>query len=211
MASSQLVTAMSHDLRTPLTSLLAYLELIDRGKYESPEQLHLFIKKSLDKTYRIKDMADQLFEYFLVYSAEWEQPDLEKQNADTLFRQIWSDYAFSLESKGFSVHTDFQPIDGIVQINVELLRRTFDNIYSNLLKYADPSKPVEIAFACRNEKIQLQVVNHISPFRDKRESTNIGLNTCVRVMEYHNGTFTFTEESDIFTATLTFPLLNEVL
>lgn len=44
-ASSQLVTAMSHDLRTPLTSLLAYLELMDRGKYQNEEQLHQFIKK----------------------------------------------------------------------------------------------------------------------------------------------------------------------
>lgn len=205
-ASSQLVTAMSHDLRTPLTSLLAYLELIDRGKYENPEQLHQFIKKSLDKTYRIKTMADQLFEYFLVYSAEWEQPDLETQDADTLFGQIWNDYAFSLESKGFSVDTDFQPLDGTVQVNAELLRRAFDNLYSNLLKYADPGKPVEISFARKDGQAQLQVSNHISPLRDKRESTNIGLNTCARVMEYHNGTFTSTEENGVFTAALTLPL-----
>ena len=205
-ASSQLVTAMSHDLRTPLTSLLAYLELIDRGKYENPEQLRQFIKKSLDKTYRIKTMADQLFEYFLVYSAEWEQPDLERQDADTLFGQIWNDYAFSLESKGFSVDADFQPLDGTVQVNAELLRRAFDNLYSNLLKYADPGKPVEITFARKGGQAQLQVSNHISPLRDKRESTNIGLNTCARVMEYHNGTFTSTEENGVFTAALTLPL-----
>lgn len=205
-ASSQMVTAMSHDLRTPLTSLLAYLELIDRGKYENPEQLHQFIEKSLDKTYRIKTMADQLFEYFLVYSAEWEQPDLETQNADALFGQIWNDYAFSLESKGFSVCTDFRPLDGTVQVNTDLLRRAFDNLYSNLLKYADPGKPVEVAFARKGEQVQLRVSNHISPLRDKRESTNIGLNTCARVMEYHNGTFTSTEEGGVFTATLTLPL-----
>ena len=205
-ASSQLVTAMSHDLRTPLTSLLAYLELIDRGKYEDPEQLHQFIRKSLDQTYRIKTMADQLFEYFLVYSAEWEEPDLEVQNADTLFGQIWNDYAFSLESKGFSVCTEFQPLDGTVQVNVELLRRTFDNLYSNLLKYADPGQPIEIAFARKNGQVQLRISNHVSLLREKRESTNIGLNTCARVMEYHQGAFTAIEENGVFTVILTLPL-----
>ena len=43
--SSKLVTAMSHDLRTPLTSLMGYLELLDKNKYENEEQLRLFIKK----------------------------------------------------------------------------------------------------------------------------------------------------------------------
>ena len=205
-ASSQLVTAMSHDLRTPLTSLMAYLELIDRGKYKDDEQLHLFAKKSLDKAFHIKTMADQMFEYFLVYSAEWEQPDLEPQDADTLFRQSWGDYAFSLESKGFAVHTDFHPLAGTVQVNVDLLRRAFDNLYSNLLKYADPCKEVEIAVRKIDGQVQLRIANHVSPLRDKRESTRIGLNTCARVMEYHGGSFLSTEENGIFTVILTLPL-----
>ena len=205
-ANSQLVTAMSHDLRTPLTSLLAYLELIDRGKYESEEQLHLFVKKSLDKTYRIKTLADQIFEYFLVYSAEWEQPDLEPQDADTLLGPIWSDYAFSLENKGFSVHTDIQPLNGTVRVNEELLRRAFDNIYSNLLKYADPCNEVEISVRKTDGQVQLHIANHVSPSRDKRESTRIGLNTCQRIMEYHSGTFEYAEENGVFAVTLTLPL-----
>ena len=82
--NSQLVTAMSHDLRTPLTSLLAYLELLDRGKYDSEDQRRHFVAKSLEKALRIKSMADKLFEYFLVYSSEWEQADLEVLEADEL-------------------------------------------------------------------------------------------------------------------------------
>ena len=209
-ANSQLVTAMSHDLRTPLTSLLAYLELIDRGRCDSDEQLHLFVKKSLDKAFRIKTMADQMFEYFLVYSAEWEQPDMESQDADTLLGQFWSDYAFSLESKGFLVQTDFQPLGGMVQVNLELLRRAFDNLYSNLLKYADSGKMTEIAFKKENGQVQLKITNHISPLRDKRESTHIGLNTCRRILEYHNGGFSAEEQDGIFTVILSLPLQTEI-
>lgn len=205
-ASSQLVTAMSHDLRTPLTSLLAYLELLDRKKYENEEQLHLFVKKSLEQTLRIKTMADQMFEYFLVYSAEWEQPDTEPQDADTLLEQFWGEYAFSLQSKGFSVETDFHPLHGSIAVNLELLRRAFDNIYSNLLKYADPAKPIRIAFQRKEGQITLSICNAVSPQRNSRESTNIGLNTCRRILEYHGGTFETREQDGRFEVYLTLPV-----
>ena len=74
LANSELVTAMSHDLRTPLTSLLAYLELMEREKYQDQEQLRHFIHRSLEKTLQIKSMAEKLFEYFLVYSSQWAPP-----------------------------------------------------------------------------------------------------------------------------------------
>lgn len=205
-ASSQLVTAMSHDLRTPLTSLLAYLELMDRGKYQNEEQLHQFIKKSLDQTLRIKTMADQMFEYFLVYSASGEQPDLETQDADTLFNQFWNEYAFSLENDGFTVDVDFQPLQGNVQVNPDLLRRAFDNLYSNLTKYADNSRPISIAFRRTGNQAQLLLRNFISPARNHRESTNIGLNTCRRIMDYHNGSFETAERDGIFEVVLQLPI-----
>jgi len=61
-ANSELITAMSHDLRTPLTSLLAYLEIIERKKYADEEQLHALIHKSVGQTMRIRQMADDLAE-----------------------------------------------------------------------------------------------------------------------------------------------------
>ena len=73
---------MSHDLRTPMTSLLVYLELLDCGKYENETQLKHVISRCLEKTLHIKGMADKLFEYFLVYSSEWEPPDSEFVDAD---------------------------------------------------------------------------------------------------------------------------------
>lgn len=148
-ANSQLVTAMSHDLRTPLTSLLGYLELLDRGKYQDQEQLRHFIRQSLGKTLQIKDMADKLFEYFLVYSSEWDQPDMETADADGLFQQFWGEYAFSLENEGFSVDCDFEELNGTVRVNTDLLRRAFDNLYSNLRKYADRARPIRLV--CRRE------------------------------------------------------------
>lgn len=207
--NSQLVTAMSHDLRTPLTSLLAYLELLDRGKYDSEDQRRHFVAKSLEKALRIKSMADKLFEYFLVYSSEWEQADLEVLEADELFRQIWREYVFSLKSQGFQVRADFGALDSRVEVNVDLLHRAFDNLYANILKYADAASPVEVAYRRQDHQVVLTIANTVSPARDTIESTNIGLNTCRRIFQYHGGLFQAEETDHRFCVHIHLPFVGE--
>ena len=206
-ANSQLVTAMSHDLRTPLTSLLGYLELMERGKYEDEEQLRHFISRCLEKTLHIKEMADKLFEYILVYTSEWEQPDTELVEAGETISHFWNEYAFSLESEGFCVQAEFGRIDGRIRVNMELLRRAFDNLYSNLLKYADPAQPIEIAGARENDRAVLTLKNRVSGQRGARESSNIGLNTCRRILQYHHGDFSCSESGGLLSVRLSLPLV----
>ena len=206
-ANSQLVTAMSHDLRTPLTSLMAYLELLDRGKYADEEQMRHLIRQSLAQTKSIKAMTDKLFEYFLVYATEWEQPDMEELDAGSLLSPLWQEYAFTLESEGFSVQLKETPLTGRVSVSLPLLQRAFDNVYSNLLKYADPGKPILISLRRVGEEASITVTNGVSPQRDRRESTNLGLNTCRRVFRLHGGGFETTEEDGTFTVRMTLPLL----
>ena len=205
-ANSQLVTAMSHDLRTPLTSLLAFLEILDRDKVQSEEQRRHLIRQCLSKTMSIKNMADKLFEYFLVYTSEWEQPKLEEKDADEILGQFWQEYAFALESHGFAVETEFQELHGTVKVNVELLRRAFDNLYANLVKYAEPSRPVRIAYHREDNQVCLTITNTVSSQRDRRESTNIGLNTCRRILRMHDGCFETTESDGLFTVDIRLPV-----
>lgn len=160
-ANSELITAMSHDLRTPLTSLLAYLEILERKKYSDEEQMQSLIHKSVGQTLRIKAMADKLFEYFLAYATEWESADMEMVDADELFQQILSDYAYFLESKGMSAETEFSPVQGKIRINMELLQRALDNLYSNLLKYAEMKETIWISCTRKNQEVLISVTNGI--------------------------------------------------
>lgn len=205
-ASLELVTAMSHDLRTPLTSLLAYLEMIQRGKYENDEQLHHFVERSLDKALQIKSMSDKLFEYFFVYSKEWEDIVTETVDADEFLQNYWGEYAFALENKGFCVNVSFSQLQGKLSVNTELIQRAFDNLYSNLLKYADPSLPVELRYEKADNTVKLSVKNAIRKDQSEKESTNIGLNTCKRILIQHNGTFETLRDGNFFCVTLTLPL-----
>ena len=205
-ANSELVTAMSHDLRTPLTSLLAYLEMLERRKYQDEQQLHHFISRSLEKTLQIKSMADKLFEYFLVYSSEWEKPISELVDADELFSQMWGEYEFALESKEFMVACDFTELGGKLRINMDLLQRAFDNLYSNILKYADPALPVDVSYWREGGSVHLMVSNSILAQKNQRESTNIGLNTCSRIIRYHGGSFSAGQQEDRFSVSISLPL-----
>lgn len=205
-ANSELITAMSHDLRTPLTSLLAYLEIVERRKYTDEEQMHILIHKSVRQTMRIKHMADQLFEYFRVYATEWESADMETIDADQLFQQILGDYAYAMENKGLSVKTDFVPAAAQIKTNADLLQRALDNLYSNLLKYADPEEPVRISYSRENGCVLLSIANGVRIHQAKNESTGIGLITCRRIIEYHKGRFASSENDGGFFVTVSLPV-----
>ena len=205
-ANSELITAMSHDLRTPLTSLLAYLEIIERKKYTDEEQMYSLIHKSIGQTMRIKRMADKLFEYFTVYATDFENTDMETVDADEFFSQMLGDYAYSLENSGMSIEADVLPLEGSVRVNAELLQRAFDNLYSNILKYADRERAVGIT--CRRDAsfVLIGISNGIASNRDAVESTNIGLNTCKRIIEFHKGTFETAEENNVFSVKILLPV-----
>jgi signal transduction histidine kinase len=207
-ANSELITAMSHDLRTPLTSLLAYLEIIGRKKYTDEAQMDQLIQKSIGQTLRIKNMADQLFEYFLVYATDWESEETEIVEADQLFRQILEDYAYALESSGMKVQLQFTPVSGQIRVTIHLLQRALDNLYSNLTKYAAPEEIIRICYERRDDRLYLSVSNGSRTGQTKRESTSIGLNTCRRIIEYHGGSFVTEEETGRFSVAVTLPLLS---
>lgn len=206
-ANSQLVTAMSHDLRTPLTSLMVYLEILDRNKIQDEQKRSNLIHQSLVQTLSIKSMVDKLFEYSFVYTSEWEPPEMEIRDADEVLGQFWQEYAFALESNDFSVQTEFEELCGSVEVNTELLRRAFDNLYANIVKYADPSEPVHIRYFRKEQLIVIILQNGFSVSDNRIESTNIGLNTCRRILKMHNGSFETTETDGIFTAEVHLPIV----
>ena len=205
-ANSELVAAMSHDLRTPLTSLKGFLELLDEDKVTDEQMRRQLISRSLNQTGTIISMVNKLFEYSLVYTSEWKPPRMKTYDADELFSQFWRDYAFQLGSRGFTVETDFRELGGEVTANTEYMKRVFDNLYSNLIKYAEPAQPISINYRREGANAALTVINFISPQRDRKESTNMGLNTGRRILKMHRGTFEASAKDGRFLVELKLPI-----
>lgn len=206
-ANSDLVTAMAHDIRTPLTVLAGYLDLIKNKDYSSEEELLQYIDISVDKAEQLRDLSDKLFRYFYVYSKSDENLVLEEFEVSALFDQLVGEYVILLEDKGFHFKIDTLSQSVNIKVDVQYLKRLTDNIFTNIRKYADKSKPVKITQSIHRDKLFIRVRNEISKERNTAESTRIGIQTCEKIAEQMNGSFRTEERGTVFTVYIEFPVL----
>lgn len=203
-ANQELVTAMSHDLRTPLTALLGYLELLESGDCEEGQQAR-FLHTSYKKAVQMKEMSDRLFEYFLVYGSSGEEIDLEEADAMELVAQTVCEEAYGLEGQGFCIDMELQEVSCPLMVNTDLFRRVVDNLFSNLSKYADPAQPIRIFYGKEDGGVVITVENRINKSVGQVESSGIGLKTCSRIMKEHGGWFRTEEHEGTFRASFYLP------
>ena len=206
-ANMELVTAMSHDLRTPLTSLIGYLELLNMHRYEDEEQLKKYLEYCRKKAFQMKKVSDRLFEYFLVYGREEKGLQLQKIPSVELAEDLCNGQFFDWQDHGGTIECQIKELKGIVQVDSEYMQRVMDNLISNLKKYGDPAYPLRIEASEQPDMLHIQVTNHIRDRKDHPESTQIGLKTCRKIMENHGGSFTWKQEKDEFMITITLPLV----
>lgn len=209
-ANMELVTAMSHDLRTPLTSLIGYLELLTMERYEDETQMQKYLGHCREKAFQLKRMSDRLFEYFLVYGKRDYQYQFQELSCENLLEDLCNSQFFDWQEQGGTLECRVGDLTGMIQVDSEYLQRVIDNLISNLKKYGDVSAPLEIAASEREGKLYIRIRNRIKPGKDHRESTQIGLRTCRRIMEEHRGSFSWYQELEYFHVELGLPLVPAV-
>ncbi|WP_238650564.1 HAMP domain-containing sensor histidine kinase [Paenibacillus piscarius] len=208
LANSELVTAMSHDLRTPLTALVGYLDIIEYKKYQDQEALAKYIHNSREKAYQIKHLSDKLFEYFTVYNTEESDLEFESYDGIQLMDQLFDEQSMLLESRGFRVEWEsaFAPVPFLVELHLISFRRVFDNLFSNITKYADTSAPVTIAYRIEGHWLLMEITNVINTEAHEVHSTGIGLKTCQKIISQHRGQITFTSTGGRYSVHIRLPV-----
>ena len=215
-ANRRMITEMSHDLRTPLTSLLIYTEILGKKAAKDPRQAMEYVRKIEKKARQIKRLSDNIFEYALI--TEETKAELgEPQTLRELFYDPLSEMTAYLGERGYMV--ELRPDTGSgserrqIRVNEEYINRTMDNIVSNIEKYADKSMPVRIETIYTEEYGGLAFRNGIScSTEDRRKtegSTNIGLHNVEKMMKKMNGYFRVKQTENIFEITLIFPWVKE--
>ncbi len=207
-ANSQLLTAISHDVRTPLTALMGYLEILS-DEATTPEERQAYLEICKNNAVRLKGLTDELFGFFLVFGKPTPDQSPEEFDAPTLLDQILTEHEMGLTQKGFSLHSQFgEPICGTIRVDLTHLRRVFDNLFSNVSKYADPNRPVTITQALENGEIRITITNFIPAQATRAESNRIGLQTCHKLVHAMGGEFNQSRTKETFTAEVILPLVD---
>lgn len=206
-ANHDLISSISHDLRTPMTTLYGYLEIIEQKKC-SPEKQEEYIARCIEKVEEIRMLSDKMFEYALVYEKN-EQVEMSEISFEELVEELEGNQEF-LKLRGYQVKKEFQAADGSkIMGNRMLFQRMFNNLFSNILKYGEKESPVLIRISVDKGCLQIVFLNEKRQLRKQVESNQIGLKSVRKMAELQQGNFFAAEEEEMFAVTMQFPLVSK--
>ena len=198
-----LITEMSHDLRTPLTTLLLYTEILRCHKYDTPEQEADYLTKIDSKARQLKQLSDNLFEYALVTRdtvAELDPPG----HFSEIFEEPLTELVETLQQRGFVCALELGEEDVMLSVSGQYVHRILDNITSNLLKYADPASDIAVRFVQEEGMAGLCFENRVLPIPASSESTKVGLPSIETMMEKMHGVCRIEHPEGVFRMILLF-------
>lgn len=204
-ANTELITAISHDIRTPMTSLIGYLGILDEDDFEDKARCHEFVGYSYGKAMELKELTDELFKYFLVFGRSDLEMNMEEMDGRLLLEQLFSEAEFDLRDSGFNIRRIEFEGECTVCVDPMYLKRVIDNLVSNARKYADKSKLIVILTELSEDTVSVTVSNSVPPSADRVESTKIGIRTCEKIMQHMGGSFVTHRDDEHFSAEFTLP------
>lgn len=208
--NQELITSISHDIRNPLTSLVGYSDILHNKQYSSQAECESYLERCRDKIYRLKELTDELFKYALVYGKQEVEVNKTEEDASILLGQLIGEPLTELKSENCNTSLTVLINDITVSVDVLVLKRVFDNLFSNIRKYADLEKPVVATVTKNGEKLNVKLINYIRNVDNPIESSKIGLRTCERLCKSLDIEFSYSEKKDKFTAELFIPIVKIV-
>lgn len=217
---TELITNVSHDIKTPLTSIINYVELIKREEVDNEKVQH-YLEVLDKKSQRLKQLTEDLVEVSRISSGNIE---LERVPIDfgELLRQAMGEF----EDK-FTEH-ELKMVERIPEEAHMIFadgRRTFrimDNLLQNIYKYAMPGTRVYIDLTCENERVRLEIKNiskaplniEVSELMERfvrgdqsrtTEGSGLGLSIARDLVRMQDGEFQIYLDGDLFKVVIEFP------
>lgn len=153
-AHQEMITCLSHDLRTPLTALRGYLDILCLHCYKDEKQMDHYLNSCIEKTEQIKYLSNKTFEYSLVYNDDL-IPSLETISSESFIQYI-EEHLEYLELEGFKIEKEITISSVQLQLDLSMMKRMMDNICSNIQKYARKEQPIYLQISI--EKGNLKIV-----------------------------------------------------
>jgi len=164
---NELITSVSHDLRTPLTSILGYLELVDGDKYRDEVELRHYVAIAHEKARGLKRLIDDLFEFTTMRQGSIRYRP-ETVNLGRLLEQLVEEFLPILQNAGMEYRLALPPERINVRGDPALLVRVFENLLSNAARYGAEGKYVDIELASDGDWAVARVANYGAPIPESQ-------------------------------------------
>lgn len=211
---TELITNVSHDLKTPLTSIINYIDLLKRENIES-ETAKDYINILDKKSQRLKVLIDDLFEASKATSGAMEL-NITKIDIVQLLKQSLGENDERFKNSNLSVKLDIPDTKIFINGDGQRLYRVFENLISNIVKYSLSNTRVYIQMYVDDENKVIIIMRNISAYeldfcaneitnRFKRgdssrstEGSGLGLAIAKSIVELHGGKFNIEVDGDLF-------------
>lgn len=157
-SKDELITNVSHDIRTPLTSIIGYLGLIEEGRYESEEEIRRYVHTAFTKAKQMKVLVDDLFEYTTVRQTTTPL-DYVTFDMIQLLEQLAIDFELEAKEKGRDIQVVTSSEHLMMRADTEKIVRIFNNLLSNALKYGKGGKVIRIVADKKGSNAVISVKN----------------------------------------------------
>lgn len=218
---TELITNVSHDIKTPLTSIVNYVDLLKKEDIPSPEARE-YIAVLDRQSHRLKKLTEDLVEASKASSGAL-NVDLQPTDVNVLFSQIQGEYQERLAACQLTLVTQPPAPGTVIRADSRLLSRVMDNLVSNICKYALPGTRVYVVSTLSREAVTISFKNvsrdelNISPDElmerfvrgdasRHTEGSGLGLSIARSLVQLQGGRFDLAIDADLFRADITFPL-----
>ena len=156
---TDLITNVSHDLRTPLTSIIGYLNLIEEGKYKDEVELMYYIDIAYEKSLNLKVLINDLFELTKMQNKTitFNKIDL---NLIELLGQLVAQFGIQFKQANMECRINSDVDKLMINADPIMLVRAFENLITNAMRYGKDGHYVDIRVHKDEEKVLIQFINY---------------------------------------------------
>ncbi|MNH95104.1 Alkaline phosphatase synthesis sensor protein PhoR [compost metagenome] len=156
---NELITNVSHDLRTPLTSIIGYLGLIEQDRSRDEVELRYYVNVAYEESLRLHQLIQDLFDFTRLRN-KGIHLQMRPVNLVELLRQMMMHIQLQLDEAKIELRMEFVQTQLMVMADGNKLRRVFDNLISNAIQYGQEGGVLDIIGRRDQEYIVVEIINY---------------------------------------------------
>lgn len=157
-SKNEMITNIAHDLRTPLTSILGYLDLINKRELTEDTKKE-YLKIVYEKSKKLQDLIESLFSFTKTNSSKLVLK-IDKIDIIKLLCQLMEEFYPNFEDKGITCSVNTNIDSYVIDGDGTLLARLFDNLINNAVKYGADGKRIDVKIIAENNIVKISVINY---------------------------------------------------